>query len=87
MLEKKSPGKVGGSRGNMPRGTVDIYTNTRKMKFKGAYNDMKGDVFDIGRSQAYNYRHEMTMMQVVTGVTFKATELSAVKDLKEKQQC
>ena len=41
-------------------------------------------MFQIGRSQTYNYAHAMSRLQVIKGVRYSAVVLSAVRDLKER---
>ena len=52
-----------------------------KEKFKGANNDMNGNVFLIGRNQADVHTTTMSMFEIQVGMKYTASVVLAVQDL------
>ena len=55
-----------------------------KEKFEGASDDMKGNVFSIGRNQADVHATTMAMLEIVVEMKYIAVVASAIRDLKER---
>ena len=51
-------------------------------KFEGASDEMKGNVFSIGRDQADVYATTMKALVIVVGVKYSAVVSAAVRELK-----
>ena len=57
---------------------------SEKDKFEGASDDMKGNVFFIGRSQADVYATTIAMLEIVVTMNYTAIVASVIQDLKER---
>ena len=58
-----------------------IQVTVGKEKFKGASDDMKGNVFSTGRNQADAFATTMNMLVIVVGTKYSAAVSSAVREL------
>ena len=63
---------------------ASIQDTSGREKFEGASDDMKGNVFSIGRNQADVHATTMAMLEIVVGMKYTASVASAIRDLKEK---